>query len=80
MLPPKFHDIVASCHTVEQLDTCRHFADYLWGNYSEHHTLAYAVIQQRECQLMRSAAPEGRQYSPVTGNDPFTETSPHTQD
>jgi len=76
MLPPKFHDIVASCTTVLQLDTCRHFADYLWGAYEQHHTLAYAVIQQRECQLMRDAAPEGRRYSPAPGAD----ASIHTMD
>lgn len=69
MLPDRFHDIVASCYTLEQLNTCRSFADYIWGEYEPKRILAFAIIQQRECQLMRNAAPEGRYYTAAPGAD-----------
>ena len=53
MIPPKIHNIIASCVTPQQLDTCRHWADYMWGNHSDIRTLAEAAIQQREAALAR---------------------------
>ena len=85
MLDPKVQSIIASCRNIDQLETCRQWSDYKWGEYGSpdatpQRTMAEAAIQQRECQLSRNAAPEGRHYSPVPGADPFADTPPHTQD
>jgi len=53
MIPQAIHNIIASCVTPQQLDTCRHWADYLWSGQPENRVAAEAAINQKQAQLDR---------------------------
>jgi len=51
MIPEKVSKIIMSCATIPQLETCRQWAEYLYGHNAESYAECEKAIHHREQQL-----------------------------
>lgn len=51
MIPEKVKSIIGSCATIPQLDTCQHWAEYLYGHNDESYRACMDAIEIRTKQL-----------------------------